>query len=251
MSDSTASAIPGYWTLTATSAPVGGAPAVDLADAGRGGRLGVELGEHPLGRLAPLGLEHPADLLPLDRGDVVAQRGEPLLQVLGLVGVEPGKLDRREHLAGLHRRAAHDRELVDQRVDRRHHAVAAAALALLVGAAGVEPVAGPARGAAGRDAAELRGPRDPSLGRPLGLRLVGLRHRHDGSWTFGRGTEVPSPICRWGGVERLGGVDSESLPLLGAADEARPRGDAEPAARARGASRGSSGGSSAGCGARA
>ena len=33
-------------------------------------------------------------------------------------------------------------------------------------------------------------------------------------------------------MERLGGVDSESLPLLGVADEARPRGDAEPVARA-------------------
>ncbi len=149
------------------------ARAVDLADARGGGRLGIDLGEHVLGRLAPLALEHLAHLFPRDGRDVVAKRREPLLQVRGLVGVEAGELDRRQDLSGLHRGTSHDGELVDQCVDRRHHPVAAPALALLVGAARVEPVARPARGAAGGHPPEHRRPRGAALGRSLALRFVG------------------------------------------------------------------------------
>ena len=131
----------------------------------------VDLSQDLLRIGAPLVGQDPADLFPADRGDVVAQRGEPLLQVLGLVGVEAGELDRREHLAGLHRGPAHDRELVDERVDRRDDAVAAAALTVVVGAA-IEAVARPARGPAGGDAAEHRGAGHAALGRALAARLV-------------------------------------------------------------------------------
>ena len=99
MSDSTASAIPGYWTLTATSAPSWLRPRWTWPMLAAAAGSGSMLSEHLLGIVAPLLGQHPADLLPADRGDVVAQRGEPLLQVLGLVGVEAGELDRREHLA--------------------------------------------------------------------------------------------------------------------------------------------------------
>jgi hypothetical protein len=85
------------------------AATMNLADARRRCGVGIDLGKHPLGRLAPFALEHPAHLLPSDRRDVVAQRGQPLLQILDPVGVEAGELDRRKHLTRLHRRAAHDR----------------------------------------------------------------------------------------------------------------------------------------------
>jgi hypothetical protein len=71
---------------------------------------------------------HVADLLPGNGRHVVAKRGEALLQVRRLVRIEPWELDRREDLAGLHRGAAHHGELVDERVDRGHHAVAATPL---------------------------------------------------------------------------------------------------------------------------
>ena len=52
MSDSSASATPGYWILTATSRPSMQLRAVDLADRGGGERLGLELGEVLVDRLA-------------------------------------------------------------------------------------------------------------------------------------------------------------------------------------------------------
>ena len=114
MSDSTASAIPGYWTLTASSSPscerARWTWPMLAAAAGSGSISASTLS----GGSTPLALEHLVHLLPRDRRDVVAKRREPLLQVLGLVGVEAGELDRRQDLPGLHRRPAHDRELVDQ-----------------------------------------------------------------------------------------------------------------------------------------
>ena len=167
------------------------AGAVDLADARGGGGSGSISASTFSGGSPHSRSEHLAHLLPRDGRDVVAKRREPLLQVLGLVGVEARELDRRQHLPGLHRRASHDRELVDQRVDRRHHPVAAPALALLLGAARVEPVARPARGAAGGHPAEHRRPRDAASGRPLALRFVG-RHRSDGSAARRPGDGAPA-----------------------------------------------------------
>ena len=54
MSARTAAATPGYWTLTATIAPVVQARAVDLADRGGRDRLLVELGEGLAQRLVEL-----------------------------------------------------------------------------------------------------------------------------------------------------------------------------------------------------
>src|ERR1700761_5767349 len=77
-----------------------------------------------------------------------------------LIRVQAWELDRREHLAGLHRGATHHGELVDERVDRRDHPVTSPAPALLVGPAGVELLSGPAAGAPDGDAAEPRGTGD-------------------------------------------------------------------------------------------
>ena len=74
---STASAMPGYWTLTATVAAVARDGAVDLADRGGGERLLLELGEvlaRP-GRRARSRSSR-SILAERQRRDVVAQRGE-------------------------------------------------------------------------------------------------------------------------------------------------------------------------------
>ena len=152
---------PGVLDLDRQLATVGRPGTMHLADAGGRRRLRLDALEHLLGRLAPLRGEHRFHVGPTDGGDVVAQRGQAALQVLGLVGIEAGELDRGEHLPGLHRGAAHDRELVDQRVDRCDHAIAPATLLIRFAAAGVDPASGPAGGAAGGDAAEPRRARDP------------------------------------------------------------------------------------------
>jgi hypothetical protein len=72
----------------------------------------------------------------------------------GLVRVEPGELDGREDLAGLHRGPAHCLKLVDQRVDRRYQAVTATAPLLLLAAAPVDAIARPPNRATRGDAAK-------------------------------------------------------------------------------------------------
>ena len=184
MSDSTASAIPGYWTLIATSSPALVCPAVDLADARRGGRLGIDRGEHPLGVLPPLAGDHLPHLLPADRVDVVAKRCEPRLEMGGLVGVEPGELDRGQDLAGLHGRAPHRLKLIDERVDRRHQPVAATAAPVLLASAPVDAIACPANRAARGDLPEAQGPRSAPPGRAA-LLPIGHRSSLAAGWATG------------------------------------------------------------------
>ena len=125
-------------------APVVRPTAVHLPDAGRRRGLGVDRGEQTLGTLAPFAGEHVAHLLPVDGGNVVAQRAQARLQVRRLILVETGKLDRREDLPGLHRRSAHHRELIDERIDRRDDPVATPSRTLVGGPARVQPIARPA-----------------------------------------------------------------------------------------------------------
>ncbi len=136
ISDSTASAMPGYWTLTATSAPSWVRPRWTWP------MLAAAAGSESISARTSSGLSpHSPSSTPWicfheTGGTSSRSDARRALQVLGLIRVEARELDRGEHLAGLHRRAAHDRELVDERVDRRDHAVAAAALAVgLVAAA--------------------------------------------------------------------------------------------------------------------
>jgi len=92
----------------------------------------------------------------------------------GLVLVEPGELDRRENLPGLHGGPAHRRELVDQRVDRRHEPVAATPSLILVRAAAVDAIARPANGPARGDASEAhRARRSP----PGWISLLTIGHQ--------------------------------------------------------------------------
>src|SRR5215208_2583104 len=77
----------------------------------------------------------------------------------GLILVEPRELDRGEDLPGLHGRAAHGRELIDQRVDRRYEAVAATSSLIPLAAAPVDAIARPADRAARGDASEAHGAR--------------------------------------------------------------------------------------------
>ena len=150
-------------------APLGGAPPVDLADAGGGRRFWVDRVQDPLRGRSPLLRDHLPHLLPADRRDVVSQRGQAALKVLALVGVEAGELDGREGLPGLHRRAAHHRELVDQRVDGGDDAIAAPAPLLLGRPPGVQPVARPAHRAAGRDPSQAGGAGASAPGRAASL----------------------------------------------------------------------------------
>ena len=124
---STASATPGYWTLTATSRAVARARAVDLADRRRGDRLASNSAKTSRDRPAELGAQQ---LLQLRRtgpvGACVAQRGERLLELLALVLGHEVEVDRREDLADLHRRALHLPELLDELVGDRDRVVALA-----------------------------------------------------------------------------------------------------------------------------
>ena len=137
-SASSASAMPGYWILTATLAAVEQLGAVHLADRGGGEGLLLELGEELGERLAVvLLLEHLLDLLPGHRRRVGAQLGELLLVDLAvLVGDELG-VDEGGELAELHRRALH----LAQRADHLQRGLQVALLeplfAALLGAADV------------------------------------------------------------------------------------------------------------------
>src|SRR5215217_4273017 len=92
----------------------------------------------------------------------------------GLVLVEPGELDRRENLPGLHGGPAHRRELVDQRVDRRHEPVAATPSLILLRAATVDAIARPPNGPARGDTSEAHRARRPP---PGWISLLPIGHR--------------------------------------------------------------------------
>ena len=132
--------------------------AMHLAD--RGGREGVvlELCEMPFDGPAQFAAHEPLDLRPRQRRHVVAQRRERLLELLALGRRDRREVDGREHLADLHRSAAHVPELLDQLAGERGGALATRRLGALarahhVGGAG----AGPAQALAGDEAADAAG----------------------------------------------------------------------------------------------
>src|SRR4029079_10435987 len=105
--------------------------------------------------LAELVLEQLLDLLERERWDVVAQRGERLLELLALGLGDRGEVDGREDLADLHRRPAHLPELLDELVRGRGGALAGRGVGLLVAAQRVGRArAGPAQALSGDEAAE-------------------------------------------------------------------------------------------------
>ena len=103
----TAAAIPGYWTLTATSRPSSRRRAVDLADRRRGDRLLVERREDAVQALAVLALEHPPHVAERDARRRVAQLRERRAHLVAVGGRHGVEVDDRQHLAGLHRDALH------------------------------------------------------------------------------------------------------------------------------------------------
>ena len=155
---STASAMPGYCTLTATSRPSCVLRPVDLADRRRGEGLVGELGEVVGDLPAQVLLDDLADRPGVDRRDVVAQGGQALLEGLALALGHDVPVDRREHLADLHGGALHLPELLDELVGGAQRPLAAGLVGPLVGAHGVRrAVPEPARALPGDEAAELRG----------------------------------------------------------------------------------------------
>ncbi len=129
--------------------------AVHLAD--RGGREGLllELGEGVGERRAELGAQQLLDLAERERRDVVAQRGERLLELLALGLRDRREVDRREHLADLHGGAAHRAELLDELARQRGRALTGGRVGALRGPHEVRGArAGPAQALAGHEAAE-------------------------------------------------------------------------------------------------
>ncbi len=99
---------PGVLDLDRHRAPVAEGGAVHLADRGGGERLGLDLGEQLVDRLAPVLLvEHLAHLLPGHRRRAGAQLGELLLVELRVLRRQELGVDERGELPHLHRRALH------------------------------------------------------------------------------------------------------------------------------------------------
>jgi hypothetical protein len=168
---------PGVLDLHGDRPAVAGRGAVHLADRGGGERLRLEVGEHVGDRPAELLAQEPLELGERHRRHVVAQRGEPALEVVALVLGQAVEVDHRQHLADLHRGAAHLAELLDELVDERGGPLVARRLRALRRADAIgRPHARPAQPLAGDEAAHARGPRDPArreLAR-LGGGIVGL-----------------------------------------------------------------------------
>ena len=115
------------------------------------------------------------------RRDVVAERGEAALQLVLLVLGKAVELDHRDHLADLHRCAAHLPELVDKLLNGRRGPLASGGRGPL---GRPDPVGrshtGPPEALPRHQAADPRRPRYPASGQlsSLGRRIVGLRaHR--------------------------------------------------------------------------
>ena len=96
---------------------------MDLADRGRGEGTLVELGEHALQRRAELLAHELLQACERHRRDVVAERRELTLQLVLLLLRKAIELGHRDHLADLHRRAAHPAELLDELVHERRGAL--------------------------------------------------------------------------------------------------------------------------------
>ena len=177
---STASATPGYWTFTATSSPSSVVARwtwpIDAAANARSSKSAKTVSQRPAELLAQQLLE----LGERDRRDVVAQLGELALELVLLVLGQAVELDHREHLADLHRRAAHPPELVDELAHERRGALALGRRGALGRADAVGgPHARPAQALPGHQAADARRARQPPGRQPAGLGrrlvVVGLR----------------------------------------------------------------------------
>ena len=162
---STASATPGYWTLTATGCPSRVTarwtwPIEAAANASSSNEAKTADGFSPSSERSSF-----STCLNGQRRDVVAQRRERLLEALALVLGQRGEVDRREHLPDLHRRAAHLAELLDELARERRRALAGRLVRALGRAddvRGARP--DPAGRLPGDEPAETGGAGDPGRG---------------------------------------------------------------------------------------
>ena len=165
---STASAMPGYWTLIATSTPSGVRPRctcpIEAAAIASGSTSAITRDTGSPHSFAISALE----LVEADARRLVAQLGEALLDPLGVIGFEAREVHRGEHLAELHRRALHLAELHDDLLDNRGRAPPLGSRAGVVGPHTVQgAAAGDARALAGHQPAHLRGAPDAGPRRAL------------------------------------------------------------------------------------
>ena len=151
---------------------------MDLADRGRGERTLVEVAEHVLQRRAELLPHQLLQVREPHRRDVVAERGQAALQLVPLLFRETVELDHRDHLADLHRRAAHLPKLFDELLDQRGGPLALGRRGALrrpdpVG--GSHP--GPPQALPRHQPTDTRSPREPTGWQParLGQLIVGPR----------------------------------------------------------------------------
>ncbi len=156
-------------------AAVLGRRAVDLADRGRRERLGLELGEGLRRRAcSSSSLSSFSIALNGQRRDVVAQRRERGLELLALGLRDRREVDGGQHLADLHRRAAHLAELLDELARGGGGALAGGGVGGFVAAQRVGGArARPAQALAGDEAAEAARAGDAGCGRVLGHGFLG------------------------------------------------------------------------------
>ena len=170
---STASATPGYCTLTATASPSSVVARctwpIEAAANARSSNSENTL----LERAAELCAHQLLELGERDRRDVVAQRRELGLAARPLLLRQPVELDHRQQLADLHRRAAHPAELVDELADQLGGPLVAGGRGPLGRA---HPVGGahprPAQALPRHQPADPRRPRDPPGRQPPGFLVV-------------------------------------------------------------------------------
>ena len=155
---STASAMPGYWTLTATLAPVVRDRAVDLADRRGGERLLLELREGVVERRPSSSSISVSTRSNGSGGTSSRSEASVCLELLALGLGDRREVDGREHLPDLHRRAAHLAELLDELAGERGGALAGRGVGALGRAHAVGRArAGPAQALARDQAAEAAG----------------------------------------------------------------------------------------------
>ena len=121
---STASATPGYWTFTATSSPstVIARWTWPIEAAANACSSNSENTARRAARRAPARISF-SSLRERHRRHVVAERRQLGLELVALLLGQAVELDHRDHLADLHRRAAHPAELIDELVDERGRAL--------------------------------------------------------------------------------------------------------------------------------
>ena len=143
-----ASSAPGYWILTATSRPSAHTALVHLADAGRGHRGVVELGESlpPFG--AKLRVEHPVHLVGGQRRRILLQLGQRFAVRLAEL-LWNGSFHHRQGLADLHRAALELPENGEELLGRFFHEFGVDLVLRFAGQPLAEPECCPARDATG------------------------------------------------------------------------------------------------------